>query len=66
MEQNVKEKETQLVKIKIKGEPYRINMETNEIFKEIGTGKSKEIILIGTMTKKIGTNNKVEYKIEPI
>jgi len=66
MEQNVKEKETQLVKIKIKGEPYRLNMETNEIFKEIGTGKNKELSLIGTMTKKIGANNKIEYKIEPI
>jgi hypothetical protein len=65
MEQNVKETETRLVAVKIKGEPYKMNMSTNEVFKQIGTGKSKELVLVGKMTQKIGANNKKEYIIEP-
>ena len=66
MDQNVKEKETRLIAVKIKGKPYKMNMETNEVFEEIGTGKNKELSLIGIMKKITGSDKKIEYIIEPI
>lgn len=66
MEQNVTEIKTTLVALTIKGKPYKMNMKTNDIYEEIGTGENKELSLIGKLEKKMSSNKKIEYIIIPI
>jgi len=63
MEQNVENVETKLVKITIKGKPYKMNIKTNEVFEEIGQGDNKEFIPVGVLVKEIGKGKKVDYRL---
>ena len=63
MEQNVENVETKLVKVTIKGRPYKMNMKTNEVFEQVGEGDDKEFVLVGILIKEIGKGKKIEYKL---
>ena len=63
MEQNVERVQTRLVKVTIKGEAYKMNVETNELFKEVGEGKNKELEPVGRLKTTVNGKGKKEYII---
>ena len=63
MEQNVERVQTRLVKVTIKGEAYKMNVETNELFKEVGEGKNKELEPVGRLKTTVNGQGKKEYII---
>lgn len=63
-EQNVERVQTRFVKVTIKGEAYKMNVETNELFKEVGEGKNKQLEPVGRLKTKINEKGKKDYIIE--